>query len=194
MPPFISIITPTLQRESLIHCCRSVDDQSFGQWEHIVVADSDQTDYVLWDWHQIRDERRLLMRSSRVARRWGNFQRWQGWEWAAGDYLLYLDDDNTFARQDALSDIAAFLESTHYPDWAVFPIMRHGRWFFNDPPGMCMTDTANVVVKRELGRWPDIEAREADGVLVEELKAKYKYAAFPECKPIIVMEKSSNGI
>jgi hypothetical protein len=81
------------------------------------------------------------------------------------------------------------------PDWAIFPIHRHGSYFFNDPPGLCMTDTLNVVVKREIGRWPDIQAREADGHFVEALKASHpNYASFPHFRPIGVMEYSSNGI
>ena len=39
--PFFSIITPTLQRESLVDLCKSIDAQTFTEWEHIIIADSD---------------------------------------------------------------------------------------------------------------------------------------------------------
>lgn len=194
MKPFFSIITPTLQRESLNRCCASVDAQSFGQWEHIVIADAAQEDYRVWDWWKIRDDKRLIMRSPRATRQWGNLQRHLAWEWAAGDYLIYLDDDNVMFHPGALQEIHDALEEYSFPEWAIFPIHRHGSPFLLIPPGMCRTDSANIVVKREIGRWPNIEVREADGVLAEHLNANYPHAELPGCQPIILMEKSSNGV
>jgi len=40
MMPFFSIITPTIQRESLKECCASVDIQTYPDWEHIVMIDA----------------------------------------------------------------------------------------------------------------------------------------------------------
>ena len=194
MNPFFSIITPTLQRESLGACCASVDAQSFSYWEHIIVADSSQENFVLGDWHQLRDQRRLLMRSPRVTRQWGNFQRHLAWEWATGEYLIYLDDDNVMAHPQALMDIYEALKYDNFPRWALFPIQRHSSFFLLLPPGMCQTDTANIVVKRAIGRWHDTEAREADGQLAERLKAGFEYSTFPAIMPIIVMDKSSGGV
>lgn len=165
-----SIITPTLNRPSLERCKLSVKLQHFTDWEHIIEVDENHSGL------------------------WGNPQRVAAWEKATGDYVLYLDDDNYLAHPSALQDIHDALESERWPDWALFPIHRHGSWFMLLPPGMCMTDTANMIIKREIGRWPDIEAREADGVLAERLNANYAYSAFPKVKPIIVMEKSSNGV
>ncbi len=194
MKPFFSIITPTLERSSLVQCCESVNVQMFEKWEHIVVADVDQEHYSIWDQWEIRDQRRLCLRSPRVTHQWGNFQRHLAWEWATGEYLLYLDDDNVMAHPTALQEIHEALVSDGLPDWALFPIHRHGSKFLLLPPGLCMTDTANIVVKREIGRWPNIEAREADGHMVEQLKANFAYSAFPNLTPIVVMERSSNGV
>jgi hypothetical protein len=106
--------------------------------------------------------------------------------------LIHLDDDNFIADDRVLQDLSMILDGCD-EYWAIVPIMRHGRKFFNDPPGLCMTDTANVVVKREIGRWPDIPDYTADGHWVEGLKAKYPYAAYPDMRPIVVMENSSEG-
>jgi hypothetical protein len=116
------------------------------------------------------------------------------WKYAKGDYLLGCDDDNSLYTDHALADIAAALESAALPAFAIFPIHRHGRWFFHDPPGTCMTDTMNVVARREIGRWPDIVTREADGHWVERMKLNHNYVVFPDVEPIGMMEKSSDGI
>jgi glycosyltransferase involved in cell wall biosynthesis len=190
--PFFSIITPTLQREELERCCRSVTEQSFTGWEHLLVIDCDSINLPLWE--KVDHAQRGYLHCEKPHRNWGNSCRASGWAFASGEYVLYLDDDNYLHDKFALERIHDALKLTAFPDWAIFPIHRHGWWFFNDPPGMCMTDTANLVVKREIGAWPDIEAREADGVLVEQLKEKCPYKAFPACEPIVVMEKSSGGV
>lgn len=128
-----------------------------------------------------------------ATHQWGNYQRHSAWEYACGDYIIHLDDDNYLAHPNALRDIAACLDAAGDAAWALFPIMRHGSRFLLTPPGMCMTDSANMVIKREFARWPDTPVREADGMLAERLKAEHPYVIFPDCAPIIVMEKSSDG-
>jgi hypothetical protein len=179
-------------RQSLVRCCESINTQTFDSWQHVIAVDSDVFDDSLME--KIKHPRREIFLCGQRFGNYGNHARWMAWERATASYLAMLDDDNYLAHPGALADIADALVSAQFPDFAIFPIFRHGSRFFNDPPGLCMTDTANVVVKREIGRWPDIEAREADGHWVEALKAKYKYATFPQCPPIITMEYSSNGV
>lgn len=191
----ITIITPSLQRESLVRCCQSVDRQTYTDgWQHIVALDCAPEDINHDLLAKIQHPQRIVFCCGQKFGNYGNHARYMAWEKATGDYLAALDDDNSMYSDHALADIANALESANRPDWAIFPIHRHGRYFFNDPPGMCMSDSANILVKIELGRWPDIVAREADGVLVEKLKSKYSYAAFPNVEPIILMEHSSNGV
>ncbi len=187
-----TIITPTIQRQSLIKCCRSVEAQTLkNQWQHVIAVDSDKYDDELME--QLQHPQREIFLCGQRFGHYGNHPRWMAWEKATGDYLIYLDCDNYLAHDKALEDIANSLESANYPQWAIFPIWRHSGLFFCDPPGLCMTDTLNLVVKREIGRWLDIEAREADGHLVEALKAKYPHVMFPNVSIIGVMERSSNG-
>jgi hypothetical protein len=194
MTPFFSIITASLQRESLIRCCESVDSQQLPSWQHIVALDclpGEVNDDLI---DRILHPQRVIFCCGKKYGNFGNHARWMAWEKATGTYLYTLDDDNAMFHPNALADMARCLTSAGLPDFAIFPIHRHGSIFFHDPPGLCMTDTGNYAVKREIGRWPDIEAREADGHFVESLKAKYKYAAFPECEAIMMMEKSSGGL
>lgn len=187
-----SIITPTLQRDSLRRCVESVVTQSHQDREHIIAIDSDTLNARLLEGCFYPRQTWVVMGGH--TGNYGNQARCKACDVATGDYFVWLDDDNALYHPEALADIAASLESANSPDWAIFPIHRHGRPFFYDPPGMCYVDSANMVVKRTIGRWPDIEAREADGVLAERLKAEYPYVSFPDVKPIITMEVSSNGI
>jgi glycosyltransferase involved in cell wall biosynthesis len=183
-----SIITPTLQRDSLLKTCESIDRQTSKAWEHIVVVDGEDVDREFMA-KVAHPQRRLMFTSA--TRNYGNHQRWFGWMFASGEWLWHLDDDNWASDSHILADLAEVLEEVEY--WAIFPIKRHGVRFFHDPPGLCMTDTANVVVRREIGRWPDGPEYTMDGIWVEALKAKYPYKAFPDFPPIIVMPKSSEG-
>lgn len=185
-----SIITPTILRPSLVACIESVTRQTHQDWEHLIRIDRNADAPSL----PSADERRIYSLCMDEHHNFGNTCRHDVWVHATGDYLVMLDDDNVLAYPDVLRDLATALEFMAFPDWAIFPIMRHGHRFFNDPPGLCMTDTANVVVKREIGRWPDMPDYTADGHWVEALKREHpNYASFPNVAPIVVMETSGRG-
>jgi glycosyltransferase involved in cell wall biosynthesis len=200
MRPFFSIITPTIQRESLVRCCHSLDVQTCRDFEHIVVVDD-----TSFNWNIVYDC--ISPPTSPIHQfticgikhqNYGNSCRHAAWEMANGHWLIYLDDDNYLADEMILRDMRQAIEwnvvmSSSEMRWFLFPILRHGHRFFSDPPGLCHTDTANFVVKREIGRWPDGPEYTMDGIFVEQLKAKYPYKSFPDFRPIVVMEKSGEG-
>jgi glycosyltransferase involved in cell wall biosynthesis len=184
----ITIITPTLQRSSLIQACNSVDRQSFREWQHIVMVDRPTLDLDLLA--TIRHSQRQVMQCPKAHHNYGNTCRHNAWEVATGDYCLMLDDDNYLTDDDVLKDVAASLYKR--PRWALYPIMRRGKSFFNDPPGLKLTDTANVVVRRNIARWPNIAEYAADGRWIEGLKA-HPYEAFPAFRPIVNVPVQSKG-
>ena len=188
-----TIITPSLQRESLIKCCRSMESQSYPHWQHVVALDCAPEDIKHDLMEQIQHPQREIFCCGQKFGNFGNHARWMAWERATGDYLWGVDDDNIVAHDDALKDIASALESANSPAWALFVILRYGERYLHNPPVFCGTDTMNMVIRREIGRWLDIEAKEADGYLAMELKDKYPYVAFPNVKPIGNMDYSSNG-
>jgi hypothetical protein len=190
--PYFSIITPSLQRQSLLRTCESVNTQTFKKWQHVVALDVAILDEELF--RRIDHPQRFVYQCDYPHRNYGNTCRHKAWEFATGEYVLGLDDDNWLDGNRVLEDIHSALTGPLFdpPDWAIFPIMRHGQRFFHDPPGLCMTDTANVVARREIARWPNVPDYTADGHLVEGLK-KYPYMAFPMFRPIVVMPKSSEG-
>ena len=185
-----SIITPTVERESLIACCESVLSQSFTDWEMLVQVDRDRPGNI---WDRISPTRKIWVQDCGISHRnGGNSCRHLAWERATGDWLVHLDDDNTLSDRYILADLATALEGVQ-EQWCLFPILRHGLPFYFDPPVPNYFDTANAVVRREIGRWPDIDDYASDGVWVNALREKYPYRAFPTFRPIVVMPTSSFG-
>lgn len=190
--PLFTLITPSLQRESLLACCDSIDKQSFRDWEHIVQLDcaGEDIDSALVG-RIVHPQRTIRYCGSRHAN-YGNTCRNHAWAAATGEWCAHIDDDNKLADDQVLFDLAGVLSMTQEM-WTLFPISRHGFYFLNDPPGLCQTDTANVIARRGVARWPDVPNYEADGIWVEQLKAKYPYRVFPDFRPIVIMERSNHG-
>ena len=188
--PFISIITPTVERDSLVKCCLSIDEQRSSSWEHIISVDKPE---VNWDFmNQFAHPQRKIFSCGRAYRNSGNTPRHMAWDLAQGQYVFYLDCDNFLFNFLTLSKIESWLRVANYPMWGLFPIFRHGCRFFTDPPVPCHVDTGNVVAKREIGRWPDIPDYASDAIWVEGLK-KFPYRAFPNADPIMTMPTTSFG-
>jgi glycosyltransferase involved in cell wall biosynthesis len=189
MPVTFSILTPTLQRDSLWRCCVSVDNQTFTDWQHIIIVDGGPLDANLLN--SVTHPHRMVLGLPLRYFNFGNTPRHIGWRLAKGDYCLYLDDDNYFTHDDALQEISQHLES--HPEWAVFPILRFGQRFFSSDPRNCHVDSANMVIRRDIAQWPNRDDYTADGILADELKTQYPVSAFPNVKPIITVPIQSKG-
>ncbi|MFB8028620.1 CDP-glycerol glycerophosphotransferase family protein [Streptomyces sp. NPDC056465] len=122
MPRF-SVIVPAYRVQAYLHACLdSVLDQSFKDYEIIVVDDcSPDACGPIADEYAVRDPRVGVVhlphnsglgpaRNAGVAR-------------AAGEYLLFLDGDDTFAPE-ALQTIADRLDATGGPDVLVYDYAR----------------------------------------------------------------------
>lgn len=190
--PKLSIITPTLLRDSLAKCCASIDSQTLTSWEHVVAIDLPEADAGRVA--ELAHPQRRFLHCGKRHRDGGNTPRRNAWKYTNGRVLFYLDDDNYLASDDALERIWLTLEANSFPDVAFFPITRLGQRFFPDgAPRNCHVDTANLVVKREFGQWPDTDAYGSDWVLIESLIAKHPYAMFPNEAPIAVVPVINGG-
>lgn len=187
-----SIITPTIQRESLVRCCESVSNQTYTRWEHLVQIDRMSINLALIG--SVMHPQRTISPCFAEHRNYGNTCRHMAWEGCTGDYLLYLDDDNYLADENVLSDLAAALVDR--PDYACFPIMRFGQRFFDPNPRSCHADTANIVVKREYGRWPDRPEYTADGFWIDAMRSDPSLVleSFPDFRPIVIMPQQGKGL
>jgi len=190
--PFFSIITPTLQRESLLLTCESVNQQTYKDWQHIVVVDCETLDLDLIE--KIKHPQRVIAQCPVPHKNGGNTCRHNGWTLAKGEYVQYLDDDNYLADEEVLEAIHNALLWKGFPLVAFFPILRLGSIFFPDgAPRLCHVDTANLIVAKEVGQWPDIPDYTSDGIFIEHLVHAHPYASFESFNPIIVMPVISGG-
>jgi glycosyltransferase involved in cell wall biosynthesis len=186
-----TIITPTLQRKSLIETCESVNAQEV-QWQHIVMVDCADLNRPILD--AIAHPQRTIIQCSNPHKNGGNSCRHNAYPFITGDLVIYLDDDNTLADHRVLADIGFAMESAQMPAWGIFPILRLGSVFYSDPPRSCHTDTLNMVFRHDHALWPDTDAYGSDGVMLEGLIAcDVPYAAFPDFRPIAVLPKISFG-
>ncbi|MFJ8573076.1 bifunctional glycosyltransferase/CDP-glycerol:glycerophosphate glycerophosphotransferase [[Kitasatospora] papulosa] len=122
MPRF-SVIVPAYRVQAYLHACLdSVLDQSFKDYEIIVVDDcSPDACGPIADEYAVRDPRVSavhLPRNSGLGP-----ARNAGVARATGDYLLFLDADDTFTPE-ALQAIADRLEATGGPDVLVYDYAR----------------------------------------------------------------------
>lgn len=188
MNPFFSVITPTLQRDSLVATCESINSQSFSSWEHIIQLDQETVDESLFC--KIDHPKRFVYQCDSPHRNGGNTCRSLALKHALGSWVLFCDDDNFYSDPDVFNDIAAVLPRDK--QFAIFPIDRLGSRFYADPPRSCHTDTMNFVLRRDVAYWPDTDAYGTDGILVDDLMARgIPYAAFPNFRAIGVIPKIS---
>jgi glycosyltransferase involved in cell wall biosynthesis len=189
--PKYSIITPTLVRPTLCRLIASIDAQTDPSWEHIVMIDVPLV--TLPEKRAIvesipSDPRRKFFRCGKAHRNYGNTCRWNAFDKASGDYIIYLDDDDYLADSEVFRTLQQVTA-----DWAIFPIMRCGNLWFCEPPGMGRTGSGMFLYKRALGvRYPDVPDYSADGMLAEQL-LKYPYQALRDERPLMIYEKRGVG-
>jgi glycosyltransferase involved in cell wall biosynthesis len=183
-----SLITPTLLRPSLQSLCASIDAQTCRDWEHLIAVDTVISSAAKRMLARIQHKQRTISPCPRPHRNYGNTCRHAASLRAQGDYIFYLDDDNYLADENVLRDLESVTAA-----WAIFPILLQGNRFFNDPPGFRRTDTANLIVQRRLGIWPDIADYEADGILVERLRHEHAYQSLSDWRPLVVMPRMNFG-
>lgn len=151
--PLVSVVTPTWQRHDVLlgRCIPSVAAQEYGNVEHIVVSDG--PDPVLAE--ALDGDGRV--RYAEVPEhdpgaRWGHWARLQGIDMAKGEYIAYLDDDNSY-RPEHLALVVAALEADPDPDFGYGSMILHcagGAVIGGDRPHYGQIDTSMIVHRRGL--------------------------------------------
>ena len=110
--PFFSIIVPFLNTEKYINgCIRSIQGQSYGDFEAIFIDDGSEDDSLKIFTECIRNDHRFKLIKHQENRGEAR-SRNEGIEKAKGEYLLFFDSDDYFSP-DTLSRIFEEVERTN---------------------------------------------------------------------------------
>jgi hypothetical protein len=152
MDKTFTIITPTILRPSLIDSCRSIETQSYSQWQHLVAVDipiAGATPEQLSFLDQIKHPKRQIYYCEAPHRNYGNTCKAEMFQHVRGDYMLYLDDDDVY-----LGEVFQILNREISDEiWGIFPIERFGELFLNLPPRINLTSGTQFFCK-PLYRFP----------------------------------------
>ena len=164
--PLVTVVTPTWNRhDSLLNqCLLSVQGQDYPAVEHVVVSDGPdeklaeilRSPVPADQFQDMRQGRRHPLWYYELPEhdpdaQWGHHARLRGIDLAKGEYIAYLDDDNSW-HPDHVRLLVAALEDTG-ADFA-YPLMAvHGRGEYvigADPPAEGHIDTSMIVHRRDL--------------------------------------------
>lgn len=186
-----SIITPTLVRPSLKRLCDSIDKQTNGDWQHIIMVDCEITPERQAILESINPDNRRVFATCSTShpKDFGNTARREAFDLAEGDYILDIDDDDYYADADVFKTLEQVTKT-----WAVFPVLAYGKRCHRRPPAIYQTGSAMFMYRRDTGlKFPDNADYSADGQLVEALKAKYEYQSLDDCRELVIYEKANHG-
>lgn len=118
-----SIIIPTYNSEEFIEqCLESIFSQTYKNIEVIVVNDC-STDNTL---EKLKKYKQIKVFSTKVNSRQG-VARNIGLNNCTGDYILFLDSDDTLYKFDVLSKLANKINNTEFPDIIYFGLKIEGK-------------------------------------------------------------------
>lgn len=194
--PLISIITPTYKQnnyENFHRMIQSVNTQTYGNWEHIVCSDGIYESNVETIIKNYKDFRRKYIVSKQHYGGYGAFVRQEVMtEYATGQYVVFLDDDN-FIFPDYLEKMITALQNATFGEkFAICKIVHFGPvikelgqapLYIKGEPRLCYIDTLQVMVEMDAIRnvgWVNNHYC-ADGYTYEELGRRYNYIRVNEC-------------
>lgn len=186
-----TLITPTLIRDTLPRLCKSIDSQTNGDWEHIVVIDCPLTEHkkIILDQIPPNPKRQFITCTKEHAKDFGNAARRQAFDIAQGEYILDIDDDDFYADDKVFETLTRVTKT-----WAVFPVLAYGVRCHPKKPGLGLTGSAMFMYRRDTGmKFPDNLSYSADGELVEQLKAKYEYEQLDDCRELVIYPQGNRG-
>lgn len=193
------MITPTIFRPQLEITCQSIDKQLCDclEIEHIIIHDGPkQPEFEELEKAFNSDHRKIYYTKERYGK-YGDGPRKEAWQYATGDYILYIDDDDWYIN-NTFKVIQDHLELTdNKPIWGVFPAQRMGETFFNLPPAASMTVSCQHFHMRidpdgNPITWVDGDYG-VDGEWLEGMKQKYPDYMVIEGKPLVRVDYISRG-
>lgn len=157
-----SIITPYLPpRTTLARCIESIDNQTYTNWEHIVMIDDPAVTIGS------TDNRKFITCDTNHGYV-GHFCRNLAWEHASGDVIMYLDDDDYYL-DNCLEKVNNALTLSIGFKWGYFALMRKGERFFHYPPEYGKIGTSQLFHRRDYARWLASTSYAADWEFARDL-------------------------
>jgi glycosyltransferase involved in cell wall biosynthesis len=159
----------------IIRAVNSVIDQTFKDWELVVVADGCEKTVKIME---RLNNPQLSVHLIPKAKQWSGEPRNKGLQEAKGDYILYLDIDDWFG-EDHLKNISEQLGTF---DWVWFDDIRYepktDQWYENpcDITEIGRHGTSNVCHKRTLPAKWDYVGYAHDFYFVARLRENGNYA------------------
>jgi len=156
----VSVITPTWQRHHLLlqRAIPSVRAQDYPAIQHIVCSDGpDETLEDLLLLEPVTYVQTPVHHEH--AFNYGSAARNHALNYAVGNYVAYLDDDNAW-RPDHLSRLVEALDNNPEAGFAYSQLITHpqGLVIGSDPPAYAGIDTSVIMHRHELlnlACWPD---------------------------------------
>lgn len=161
LQPYAGAASDRVQKFS--RAVKSVLDQEHQEWELLVVADGCD---LTWEKRTKYDhEERVRFFRIPKQRMWSPVPRNCGLLRALGDYVLYLDSDDTLDT-GYLADLAHELSDRGEPVWAAVDDLvwnpgmdRWERRMVADLIARRVAGTSNVVHRNGIAYWPEVPAR-----------------------------------
>lgn len=115
--PFFTIITSTLNViDTIERCVKSVADQTFRDYEHIIV-DGASTDGTV----EFLNSRRELFTVCISEPDTGIYNAWnKALKYAQGEWILFLGADDILADENVLADVAGFIKENNAESGIVY--------------------------------------------------------------------------
>lgn len=134
--------------EKIIRAVQSVIDQTYQDWELLVISDGCQQTVDIMS--QIKDPR---IKTTMITKRpiWDGGPRNKGIELAEGEYIIYIDNDDYWGENhlQIIADNIKQFDWVYYDDWT----LQNGDWCLRhcDIKKLGMNGTSNICHRKSLG-------------------------------------------
>ena len=162
--------TATKKEQKLVRAIQSVLNQSFTDFELIVVADGCNATVFIVN-RMFKDDKRVTLAAVNRNGLWSNYARNTGIAIAKGDYIIYLDNDDQYGP----NHLKTFADNLNREDWVYSNdwIMHNGTWIERTTDvtqyGRC--GTSNLCHAARLGLTWDKPGYGHDYHFIQQLRA-----------------------